>query len=271
MKQLIVNADDYGRSANVSRGIRHAHLHGIVTSTTCMMNFPTTVDDIAVALRETPKLGLGVHLVLTAGAPLSDPAEIPTLVGSDGAFPTYHEVLARVAEMNERELELEWTRQIDAFITQTGRAPTHLDSHHHVAFWGEAPLTTLLSLANRYGCAIRVPRDVSGQWRGLPAVNAERFAPALLAASSAPHPDAFYAGFYDEGATEENLRSIIGELDDGTAELMCHPGFVDADLIATSGYSRPREIEMDLLTDPKMRELLAVQQIERITFVDLDV
>ena len=73
MKRLIINADDYGRSPDISRGIRQAHLHGVVTSTTCMMNIPTTAADIAVAVRETPQLGLGVHLVLTMGRPVSAP------------------------------------------------------------------------------------------------------------------------------------------------------------------------------------------------------
>ena len=63
--RLIVNADDYGRSANVSRGIRDSYLNGILTSTTCMMNMPTVAEDIKIAQHETPDLGMGVHLVLS--------------------------------------------------------------------------------------------------------------------------------------------------------------------------------------------------------------
>jgi len=57
MKRLIINSDDYGRTPEISRGIREAHLKGVVTSTTCMMNIPTTASDVAIALKETPKLG----------------------------------------------------------------------------------------------------------------------------------------------------------------------------------------------------------------------
>ncbi len=67
-KRLIINSDDYGRSPDISRGIRESHLQGVVTSTTCMMNISTTADDIVVALKETPRLGLGIHLVLTMGS-----------------------------------------------------------------------------------------------------------------------------------------------------------------------------------------------------------
>ena len=86
MKRLIVNSDDYGRTPEISRGIREAHLQGVVTSTTCMMNIPTTAEDIAVALRETPALGLGVHLVLTMGKPISTPDTVASITNENGYF-----------------------------------------------------------------------------------------------------------------------------------------------------------------------------------------
>jgi len=38
MKRLIVNADDFGLTENVNRGILDAHREGIVTSTTLLAN-----------------------------------------------------------------------------------------------------------------------------------------------------------------------------------------------------------------------------------------
>ena len=55
-KQLIVNADDYGLTPGVSRGILEAHLKGIVTSTTVMMGLPGVAAAIAEAQRTAPKL-----------------------------------------------------------------------------------------------------------------------------------------------------------------------------------------------------------------------
>ncbi len=86
MKRLIINSDDYGRTPEISRGIREAHLHGVVTSTTCMMNIPTTAEDVAVALKETPTLGMGVHLVLTMGNPISAPETVPSITDENGHF-----------------------------------------------------------------------------------------------------------------------------------------------------------------------------------------
>ena len=76
-KRLIVNADDFGRTHQVSDGILSAHCDGIVTSTTVMMSMPGAARDLTRALAEAPKLGLGVHLVFTAGRPLLPPEWVP--------------------------------------------------------------------------------------------------------------------------------------------------------------------------------------------------
>src|SRR5712692_2782801 len=83
MKQLIVNADDFGLTEQVSRGILDAHREGIVTSTTLMANGGAF--DAAVTLaRRSPRLRVGVHLNLTQGAPVSPAFRIPTLVDTRG-------------------------------------------------------------------------------------------------------------------------------------------------------------------------------------------
>jgi predicted glycoside hydrolase/deacetylase ChbG (UPF0249 family) len=86
MKQLIVNADDFSVSAEANRGILHAHHHGIVSSTTVMVNFPDAAPGLQQALATAPDLGIGLHLNLTAGRPVSPPESIPSLVPADGAF-----------------------------------------------------------------------------------------------------------------------------------------------------------------------------------------
>src|SRR6266545_2812134 len=85
-RQLVVNADDYGLTRGVSRGIREGYRLGIVTSSTAMMNMPGVGEDLRLALEETPRLGLGVHLVLTAGRPALTPDQVPGLVSSEGRF-----------------------------------------------------------------------------------------------------------------------------------------------------------------------------------------
>ena len=85
MKQLIVNADDFGYTAGINRAIVDAHRTGIVTSTSLMAN-GTAFRDAVEQARRTPGLDVGCHLNLVEGVPVCPPDEIPHLVGSNGKF-----------------------------------------------------------------------------------------------------------------------------------------------------------------------------------------
>jgi predicted glycoside hydrolase/deacetylase ChbG (UPF0249 family) len=95
MKWLIVNADDFGLSAGINRGIVEAHRAGILTSASLMVSRPASKEASAFA-RDCPRLSVGLHLELT------DPARAP------------------------EEIE----DQLERFRDLVGAAPTHLDSHH---------------------------------------------------------------------------------------------------------------------------------------------
>ncbi|HLE43075.1 MAG TPA: ChbG/HpnK family deacetylase, partial [Methylomirabilota bacterium] len=82
---LIVNADDFGLTAGVSRGILDAHRRGIVSSTTALVNLPPAPDLDAEAAG-LAGLGLGLHVNLSWGAPLSPAAAVPSLVDETGGF-----------------------------------------------------------------------------------------------------------------------------------------------------------------------------------------
>ncbi len=272
--RLIINSDDYGRSANVSRGIRHAHLHGVVTSTTCMMNMLTVVDDIQVALKETPNLGMGVHLVLTAGKPLLPAEQVASITRPDGAFPGFDELIFRCPAFSISEVKAEWTAQIEKFIAAAGKKPTHIDSHHHSSYFTPAMFQAMLELAQEYDCAIRLPvsRDEDGSLTGLPE---ELLAPILdhahkLIQQFQPRrPKAFFASFYDDMATKDELIKIISSLGNGVYEIMCHPGYADADLIASSGYAIQRDFEREILTNPDVLHFINQRNIELINFAQL--
>ena len=60
-KRLIVNADDLGRTEGINEGIFDAHRRGIVTSATMMVNYPAA-RRVAVLARDSPGLGIGLHL-----------------------------------------------------------------------------------------------------------------------------------------------------------------------------------------------------------------
>jgi predicted glycoside hydrolase/deacetylase ChbG (UPF0249 family) len=249
MKRLIINSDDYGRTPEISRGIRESHLRGVVTSTTCMMNIPTTAADIGLSLQETPELALGVHLVLTMGSPLVRRETRSSITDEQGNFFKYTPLLERASTLNIEEVKTEWRAQIEAFLQAAGRKPTHLDSHHHSSFFSAALFRAMLELAKEYDCAIRFPfgDQVSRELEATnPHVN------DLMKEFPVRHPDRFVVDFYDEDATFENLLNIVNNVDEGTSEVMCHPGHVDGAFASESVYNYQRERELQILTYPSI-------------------
>jgi len=272
--RLIVNADDYGRTVAVSQGVRNAHLFGIVTSTTCMMNLPTVVEDIRTALEETPRLGLGVHLVLTSGKPLLPAEQVSSLVAPDGSFHKLDQLLARLDQIDPAQVRAERRTQVEKFVATTGHPPTHLDSHHHSSYFTEPLFRGMLELASEYGAGIRlvIPQGNEDSMAGLPdqiLTPIKEYAPRLLKEFRPRTPDVFHTSFYDQMATREELLRLINTLQPGASEIMCHPGYADPILLAGSAYARQRESELAILTNPEIRQVIHVRGIQLISFAQL--
>ncbi len=270
-RTLIVNADDYGRSPGVSAGIRRAHLEGIVTRTTSLMNLPDAGAEIQRALTETPRLGLGVHLNLTVGPPCA-PHPGSTLVGDDGLLRRPESLMADPDSLDLRDVEREWRAQIEAFL-HTGAVVDHLDSHHHVAairpdFWD-----LYLALAAELGCGVRPSRPADPNPDVLAATYPERvrrvafdIAPRRLAESKVPHPSHFFAGFFGPAASLESLLALLSRLPPGVSEVMTHPGLADPALLAGSSYAAQREVELAALTSPQARQVIQREGIVLATY-----
>src|SRR5580692_11429749 len=84
-RRLVVNADDFGRSASINQAVIRAHRDGILTTASLMVNEPDCAAAVALA-RENPKLGVGLHLVLLCGRAALPPEKIPGLVAPGGEF-----------------------------------------------------------------------------------------------------------------------------------------------------------------------------------------
>lgn len=264
-RRLIVNADDLGLSPGTNQGILEAHLNGILTSTTVMINMPAAEAGIRLVQQAAPKLGLGLHLNLTTGRPVLPPDQVPSLVNAIGEFPyNAKDPLEHLDHLNPDEVRAEILAQFERFVQIAGRKPDHLDAHHHALYHFPAGLSVLLELAQthelpiRAGCAWLTDAEATG-----PRYEELR---QLLAAAPAPCWPGFEARFYADGATVENLRALLTNLPEGVTELMCHPAHNDN---IPQSYTAQREVELAVLTDPALPPLLHEQGIERITFGDL--
>jgi predicted glycoside hydrolase/deacetylase ChbG (UPF0249 family) len=267
--RLIVNADDYGHTPGVSAGIRESHLRGIVTSTTCMMNMLDAEAALRQAAQECPRLGLGVHLVLTTGTPLLNVSQVDSLVDGNQSFPGESEMIARLASLDLAQVRAEWQAQVERFVAITGHAPDHLDSHHHISYLSPGLFEIMLELAREYRCAIRFPTGETAEdmLSDFPPAYAqeclERNA-RLAQEFQVPHPDHFLKSFYGEDATRIALHNLLANLPEGVTEIMCHPGYVDQELLNTSTYHLGRANELSILTDPRILELIRENNIELV-------
>ena len=278
-RQLIVNADDFGRTRGVSAGILRAHLDGIVTSTTAMMNLPGVVPDLHRARTEAPQLGLGVHLNFTVGRPLLPVEWCSSLVDEHGHFLTRDVLMAQPDRITADELHAELKSQITAFKNAMDRLPDHIDAHQFVHLY--PPLFRVyLDLAESFKLPLRIPfprivtelDQVPPIIGDVPPETAKSMLHAdrqFLVEHEFKTPAHFVATFYDQQATLEHLLSVIENLPDGTTELMTHPGLVDDQLKAESSYHVQREQEVAVLTDPQVMARLTELNIKPITFAEL--
>jgi chitin disaccharide deacetylase len=218
MKLLIVNADDFGMSPGVTAGIIDAHLQGIVTSTSLLVDTPFS-EVAASAARKHPDLSFVLHACLTQESGIS------------------------AIDFDDTDLcRAELRRQLDHFTALMGRAPTHLDSHHHVH--REPRLRHLFielaedhSLSLREYSNIRYLSEFYGQW------------------GQTTHP---------EQISVESLVAMIDNLKPGVSELSCHPGHVDDGL--QSAYRQERETELATLCASEVRRRLVESNVELIGF-----
>lgn len=247
MRQLIVNADDFGLTAGISRGILETHRRGLVTSTTALASLPPhpELDAEAAGL---DGLGIGLHLNLTWGAPVSPAGTVTSLVDAQGRFRRDPGVVAELARADEVRREAE--AQVEAFTHRFGRLPTHLDSHHHVH---RQP--RVIEAVAAVAADLRVP--VRSQDAGLR---------DGLRRRGIATPDHFLGEDSVEPYwTVTRLLDALAALPPGVTELMCHPGHYD-EALAYSRYGRQREAELAALCDPEGRATVERLGIRSIHF-----
>jgi chitin disaccharide deacetylase len=228
-RRLIVNADDFGLSPGVNRGIAAAHEHGIVTSASLMVRWPAAEEAAAYAHEHT-KLSVGLHF------------DLGEWTFANETWRLAYEV---VPADKEDAVQDELARQLDAFRRLLRRDPTHLDSHQHV-HRSEPVRTIVLRAARNMGIVVR-SLD--------PAV---RYCGQFYGQSDKGYP-------YPEGISVSGLLKTLHELPAGITEMGCHPGESDG---LNSIYCHERATECRTLCDPRVRAALAAEGILLCSFSD---
>jgi predicted glycoside hydrolase/deacetylase ChbG (UPF0249 family) len=261
VRRLVVNADDFGFTRDVNRGIVEAHVNGILTAAT-LMACGGEFDDAVQLAREHPSLDIGVHLVLTGQEPYPMTVAQLTRAVALRRIPIYDELSAQVRK-----------------VLDAGLKPTHLDTHKHTHL-----LPPVLEVVARVSQEFKIPwvrrpfdfplnpRGVT--WKKRAVSRAFGLVRGRFASSLKRHGCRYtdhFAGFQITGNFDaSDVAALIRALPEGSTEFMCHPGFCTDELrAARTRLKESREAELRALTAPEVRRALEESGVELVSYRDL--
>jgi predicted glycoside hydrolase/deacetylase ChbG (UPF0249 family) len=270
---LIVNADDFGLTAGVSRAILRAGARGIVTSTSALAK-GSAIAAAAPALRDSG-LGVGAHLALVGHqGPVLSREEVPSLVDGEGNLsPAWRPFLTRCARgrVDGDDVRRELRAQVDV-LRGCGLVLTHVDTHQNLHLWPSIA-AAVIDVARE--CEIPAIRVTRSGGRSPIALAVRHFGHRLekrARAAGLAFPAAT-AGFDEAG------RLDLGRLDHAvtrfarqgatSAELVCHPSEAGDDEIEALGWGYHGDDELDALVSPQARAAVADAGFRLGTFADL--
>lgn len=250
MKRILIRADDLGYSEGVNYGIAKSMIDGVICSVGLMSNMPTA--EHGVQLVKGHGFCLGQHTNICAGTPLTDPERIPSLVDENGNFKSskvYRSAEEDFVVLEEAILEVE--AQYQRFVELTGQQPQHFGSH---AVKSDNFFRAVEIVAERHDLPF-----LGSSLKGGPILFRHT---KLYTAMDSMKPD--YDPF--ESLKAAAMRDY-GE--DGCCMFVCHPGYLDEDILQNSSLTRPRPLEVAMSIDPRTKQWLDENQVKLVTFNDL--
>jgi predicted glycoside hydrolase/deacetylase ChbG (UPF0249 family) len=261
--RLILNADDFGLTAGINRAVAELHSAGAITSATLMAAGPAFEDAVRIALAY-PTLGIGCHIVLTDGTPVSPPDSIPTLLGPDRKTfrPDVRSFFAAaiLGRLNPAEIEREALAQIRK-LQAAGIQPTHIDTHKHTHIVPQIARPVLMaaevagvhSIRNPFEPSWSLALAKSSLLRSLQVRLTQALRPRVLALQQLRSglvrtTDGTIGVSATGNLNAETLTALLAAMPEGTWELVTHPGYNDADLDRVNTRLRAhRETELNAL------------------------
>jgi chitin disaccharide deacetylase len=270
-RRLIVNADDFGRSHSINEAVIRAHQEGILTTASLMVNESACAEAVALA-KQHPALGVGLHLTFLCGHSALPATEIPLLVNANQAF-TENSFEAGMkyyfkTELRE-QLRAELLAQFDRFKA-TGLPLDHVNGHLHMHLH-PVIFDILMEQAASLGITrVRLTSDplwlnlrlAGGQWfyRLSHALIFQTLAwrsRADLRTRGIRHTRRVFGLLQNARVDERYVERLLSRLPAGDSELYSHPSLDEF------------KAEFDALISPRVRQLVAVGQIELVRYQDL--
>lgn len=271
MKELIVNADDFGLSKGANKAIIKAWREGILTSASLMVGGGAFTEAVSLAM-ENPGLQVGLHLTLVQGRAILHDDDFPSLTDRHGNF-TNDPVHAGMRYFFVKALRKSLHREIEAQILkfrESGLPLSHVDGHLNIHMHPTV-FDILLELMPRHGITtFRLSRERLGVDLALAPRRrlgkmADAFIFARLAARCLPELDRRGIGYSLEvkgllnsgRMTEDYLLNALDILQEGLTEIYFHPGCHPDDELRHWMPDYCHEAELSALTSPRVKEKTA--------------
>lgn len=264
MRRLIVNADDFGLTDGINRAVRDLHQWGALTSATLMAAAPRFREAVEIS-QQQKLLGIGCHIVLVDGTPVAHPTAISTLLNSSsqrGDEPRFRATLGEfvhdlyLGRIDSAHIEQEAIAQIQR-LQQAGVAVTHVDTHKHTHMFPRVLKGVMRAAQDCNIRTIRNPFEPAWSVGATPAAGLGRAWQVRLLRTLR---HSFWKlirqrefttteGCVGVAATgtlnDATLRALLDRLPTGTFELVCHPAYMDEELMATrTRLQQSRQVEL---------------------------
>ena len=282
MKKVIINADDFGLSKGVNEGIVLAHQKGILTSTSLMANMPGFAQAVELA-KQNERLGVGLHLNIVRGQPLSPANKVGSLVNKEQNFFSNIFIILRKVwskKMKMQEIELEFRAQIEKAL-ENNLQISHFDSEKHthclpallkiVLKLGKEYNIKRIRYINEYCITPRLSQSVKALFTSLSCSSMKE----KIKASGISIPDRSYGICKSGRMSSPRIKKVLSKLKDGVTEIMVHPGFMTQELvdlekeIGSYYINKYREKELKALLDEDLKKIISDKEISLINFNQL--
>lgn len=279
MKNVIVNADEFGLTRGINRGIIESFEKGIVRATSIFWGGRDL--DYAISYALLNSIDVGVHLNLTFGIPL-DKSFAP--LNKNGTFFKRRSLLllSVLKSLNYAVVYKEFETQLLFFLNK-GLKISHLDTHQHIHTVSPI-LEAAADLAKKYDLFLRVPQEtilmkkiknpkalvlLSKKKLIVQKCNKLR---TILHKKAVKTTEHFLSPFglipridiFTPVILMQILKNVSAE---GSTEYMAHPGYIDADFGDFSAWAQQREQELSAYTSPLIKEFIRNNDIISTNFL----
>lgn len=270
MKSIILCADDYGQSDEISEGIIELIARQRLSATSCMTNMPDWASHGAVLKALPQHFAVGLHFNLTHGRSLTAAEEL----GGNSDLPSLFQLLCNThfRKLNSEVIRAELNAQLDQFIDVMGKLPDFIDGHQHVHQFPVIRDTLINIYQQRFAEHPAYIRQVSTPYSQGP-FKLKRFVLNWTGAKTLekklqqykiPHNSSF-SGIYDFNP-KRNYRDLFKLFCQCVANnglIMCHPGIESQDKSDDIHHTRFQEYHYFASDD--FKEDCAAFQIELVS------